>query len=576
MKKTYLLLLALITLFSDLNAQISDAVVNPFPIPSLGTSFVRMPSRSGSQEIDAIYFNPAGVLSLREGFHLKVENLYQNIDQNQNAFGYKTLNTPRQDYALKVAQPLFPLFWIAYRKKKWAASFFVTPALGGGGATAVQNLPFAEFPIADFTALAKGIIEFSVDDKHGTNYSDINYDYNFQFDGLSYTPTFQFNLGYQVHKNLAISAGARLLYSITTAKGGVTDLAFVNESMGLRMAPGDYVRYMVEKEQVGDPVIGNTLSYIMDALPLSPDINARQSDIGFTPIIGLNFNWNKRWFIGMKYEHRTKLELTTSVRDGRDGSGAYVEGKKVRSDMPGVFAAGVTFKPNDRLTLAIGHRLIFYKSADLDGREELFVSNYKEFDAAFEYKVHPRLKISSGLTYRTVRQQPEFWNSVDYLLPAVTGGIGLQTDFSERISVELGFLYSKYITQRFAQQEEIFGGLAPLVIGAELPDFINEPFKRKVEYEMKGRALIASVGVNFWMGSIEENRKGRKARIHNIRLERKANLERRIERRDCRKHAAKRWNKRQDRKRSEIRLERRNRRIEKFEDIEGDYVPDKL
>ncbi len=211
--------------------------------------------------------------------------------------------------------------------------------------------------------------------------------------------------------------------------------------------------------------------------------------------------------------------------------------------------------------MAAGHRLIFYKKTDLGGREDFFVSNYKEFDMAFEYRIMPRLKISAGATYRTIRAEPEFYNSVDYLLPAVTFGTGFRTDISQRIGVEVGFLYSQYIKIKYSKQEEIFGGLLGVVAGEEIHDALSpilEPFDRKIEYEMTGRAIIASVGVNFWMGSIEENRKGRAYRIEQVKLERQENRERRATRRI--------GERRQDRR--DDRLKDREEDAEKF--LEGE------
>lgn len=525
--------LGLLTIL-DSSAQIKDAQVNSFPIPTLSTSFIRMPSRGASQELDAVYYNPAGVLSLRDGFHLKVENLYQNVYQNQNARGYKQLQSQPQNYTLNVAQPVFPLFYITYKQNKIAASFFITPALTGGGASAVENLPFGEYPIADLTAISSDLIKIFVDKKHGTNYSDINYDYDFDFTGLSYSPTFQLNLAYKINDFISVAGGMRLVYSITTAKGGLSNLEFVNESLGIRNAPSEYIRDMVSEIPVGDPEIGNLLADIVDVLPLEPDIDARQQDVSFAPIVGVNFNWHDRWYIGLKYEHKTPVTLLTTVNDGKNGGGAYIDGKESPADIPGVFGAGVTFKPNKKLTLAIGHRTIFYKRTDLGGREEFFVSNYKEFDMAFEYRIMPRFKISAGATYRTIRAEPEFYNSVDYLVPALTFGTGFRTDISQRIGVEVGFLYSKYLKVKYAQQQEVFGGLAGVITGEEIYEQlapILEPFDRKIEYEMTGRAIIASVGVNFWMGSIEENRKGRANRIAEVKAERAENKERRATRR---------------------------------------------
>lgn len=546
-------------------AQIRDAQINIFPIPTLSTSYIRMPSRAASQEMDAIYNNPAGVLSLRNGFHLRFENMFQWVDQNLESKGFNSLQTDIQNYPLKVKQYAFPLLYLAYRKNKWALSFMITPAIGGGGASKVSNLPFGEYPIADLTMLSRDFIKIMVDRPHGTNYSDINYSYDFDFQGLAFSPTIQMNLGYQINKYLGVSAGVRGTYYITTAKGGLQNLRFNNETLGISLSPGDYIRNMVKEVPVNYPELGNLLASAVDAFPLELEIDASQTDIGLAPVFGVNFNWNNRWYIAMKYEHRMPITLTTRVTDGKNGGGAYVDGKKVRSDVPAVFGSGVTFTPNDRLMLTLSNRLIFFRQANLDGREKFVNSLYKEFATGFEYKVMPRLKVSSGISYKYTGIEPEYYTSVDYFVPSVTAGLGFKTELSNRIGIEMGFLYSRYLDARYSQQVKPFGGLAAVALGQDLPDIINDNFSRKVEYKMTGNVYIASLAVDFWMGSIEENRKGRNNRIVEVRKERKANLERRVQRRDNRPKATKRFNKRQNRKRSEIRYERRDRRIERYQ-----------
>ena len=91
MRLTFITLLTLISaIFNFTYSQIKDAQVNLFAIPTLSTSFVRMSSRNASQEIDAVYYNPAGVMSLSNGFHLNVTNQFTWINQNLSVNKYKT------------------------------------------------------------------------------------------------------------------------------------------------------------------------------------------------------------------------------------------------------------------------------------------------------------------------------------------------------------------------------------------------------------------------------------------------------------------------------------------------------
>ncbi len=112
--------------------------------------------------------------------------------------------------------------------------------------------------------------------------------------------------------------------------------------------------------------------------------------------------------------------------------------------------------------------------------------------------------------------------------------MGFKADINKRMAVEAGFLFTKYITRDYVQDVEIFGGLAPLLLGEELPDVINDPLLRRIDFQMGGHVYYASVGVDFWMGSIEENKAAREERIHKIKNERQENQNKRQKRREIR------------------------------------------
>jgi long-chain fatty acid transport protein len=536
-KTTFLAAVFSLMLAKSVQAQLKDAQVNLFAIPTLSTSFVRMPSRNASQEIDAVYYNPAGILGLKNGFHLNVNNQFQWVSSNLEVSKNKELqNQPTTNYPFSVKNYIFPIFHGAYIKnQKYAFSFMVTPAVGGGGASAISNLPFGEFPIADLTAISRDVIKELVDKPFGTQYSDIDYSYDFSFKGLSFSPAAQANFGFKINKYLAGSVGARMIYYIVNAGGGLSNLRFNNETLGISKSPKDYIQDMGREVPQINEEITDVIGELLGAFPLELEIEATQSGFGVTPIVGLNFNYNDRWNVGLKYEHRTYINLITKVPDPeKNGGGVYVDGKEQRADFPGMFTSGITFKPNERLIFAVGNRLFFNKRANLNGREDFLISNYKEFDAAFEYEMLPRLRISAGATYRTVRMENEYYTSIDYFLPAVTFAGGIKSTISQRIEVEAGLLFTKYLTRNYVQNVGIFGGLLPAV-GIELPDFIDEAFNRRFDYEMSGLVYYASVGVNFWMGSIEENKKGREARVAQVKEDRASNQFIRQHRREYRK-----------------------------------------
>ena len=94
-----------------------QAQVNLFTIPNQSASYVRMPARQASQEIDAVFFNPAGTVNLDEGFHFTFNNQMLNqwveIDND-----YVFFDRPKS-YSGKASGYIFPSTFLAYKKGNW-------------------------------------------------------------------------------------------------------------------------------------------------------------------------------------------------------------------------------------------------------------------------------------------------------------------------------------------------------------------------------------------------------------------------------------------------------------------------
>src|SRR4030042_3381290 len=95
-------------------------------------SWVRLPSRNASTEADAVYYNPAGLMKLDNGFHLSLSNqtIYQTREIDNSYF---SLN--ENLYKGTVFAPFFPSIHAAYKLDRLAFSIGFMPVGGGGGAT---------------------------------------------------------------------------------------------------------------------------------------------------------------------------------------------------------------------------------------------------------------------------------------------------------------------------------------------------------------------------------------------------------------------------------------------------------
>ncbi|PKP45663.1 MAG: hypothetical protein CVT94_17225 [Bacteroidetes bacterium HGW-Bacteroidetes-11] len=154
-------------------------------------SFIRMPARDASLGLDAAYYNPAGLVFLKDGFHISLSNQY--ITQTRNI---KTTfpNLNRTDFEGGVTVPLFPSVYAVYKMDKLAFSFGFNPIGGGGSAKFEDGLPSFEMQVASIPAglRAAGI-------------PTAGYSYETEFEGSSAYYGLQAGASYKVNDVLSLS-----------------------------------------------------------------------------------------------------------------------------------------------------------------------------------------------------------------------------------------------------------------------------------------------------------------------------------------------------------------------------------
>ena len=99
-------------------------------------SYIRMLDRDASMGIDAVYYNPAGLTSLADGFHFSLNN--QSVIQTRNINNALPILN-QNEFKGTVSAPLFPSVYAAYKTGKLAFSFGFNPVGGGGGAALLRR-----------------------------------------------------------------------------------------------------------------------------------------------------------------------------------------------------------------------------------------------------------------------------------------------------------------------------------------------------------------------------------------------------------------------------------------------------
>ena len=192
--------------------------------------WVRSIVRDASTGLDAVYFNPAGLTLLNDGFHfsLNSQTIFQSKDVTNN---YQFLNGTPKKYKGEIKVPVFPSIYAAWKKNKITVSFGFNPIGGGGGAEYKEGLPSFETQISNLvpmlqsqltplnTALTAGYGGFN---PGFNNVSDYRADIYFK--GTSVFFGYQLGLTYEITDIFSAYAGARLVTAKNTYEGHIQDI----------------------------------------------------------------------------------------------------------------------------------------------------------------------------------------------------------------------------------------------------------------------------------------------------------------------------------------------------------------
>ncbi len=451
-------------IFLPLMTQAQQA--NLFTIPNQSAQFIRMPSRATAIDVDAVFFNPANLPSLGNGFHIDINNQVLNQFSSVES-EYELYTTNPKKYEGNVKSFVFPSVFVNWNvnKASFHGAFII---VGGAGGVDYANLPVSDRGVADVPAALVNT-PFGIgsvgqpslvdqDAANGTTYAQIaDYRFNFQNKGLGFSPGVQAGFAYQLNKYFSFGMDFRWSQQIISSEGEVTSIQILpgtdDSSINEWITPGDYLRLVGDEN--GTTAFDGIAGYY-DNLGGDRFINIRQKGSGFNFIPSVLINPTEKLFIALKYEHRTKIKLTTLVRNGQDGGVQYdpitgnrepvfVDGEEIRSDLPGFISGGIGYQFTDKWRVNTGGRYMFFGGVDFNGREQYLNTGYFEVELATEYQLFDKFLVSGGYTFNKADVDLEYHNDVDFWIPGHSFALGGRINFNSAICFDFGAMLTRNV-----------------------------------------------------------------------------------------------------------------------------------
>jgi len=378
-------------------------------------AWVRLPSRNASVNIDAVYYNPAGLMKLGNGVHISVSN--------QSVFQTRTIKNwyegPGNAYGLNdhvydgtVTALAFPDVYAVYKMDKLAFSLGFSPVGGGGGAEYLAGLPSFEMSPSDLvpSLKAQGASAYRLDA---------------YFKGSSTFLGLQGGVSYKVNEWLSVAAGIRYVTAKNTYEGHLTDIEVLMPgdiwtradaimtgaaaqyntaaagssqlvaagagALTYAQAQGAGIITATQRAQFEGALVaagypattiistsdlvykGTATIYTQNSELLTDQTaDATQSGSGITPFFSVNISPSENLNIAVKYEMATKLDLENDTPDdfliGFQADGTEItmfpDGAMTRNDMPAMLALGLDYELSSAVKLSFGTNYFFDKTAD--------------------------------------------------------------------------------------------------------------------------------------------------------------------------------------------------------------------
>ena len=389
-------------------------------------AFLRSVARGTSLQSDAVYFNPAGVVFMDNGFHIGINDQMAKQTRTTSSSLVMGNNLPggfsETEFQGSVFSPLVPSVHFAWKHNRIA--LMAGMGVNGGGGTIKYDNGLASFEriVSSFPTLltANGLPTTA-------------YSRDLFLEGSSMTLAFNFGAAFRITDWLSVAAMVRYSSSNNSYKAGLSNM-MLNPAHPLLNPTSQ----MVSAGQLLTSI--NMAQY---AALVDQQLDVKQKGSSFSPVLALSFHKGK-WDASVKYEFemRTELENETSKDINLGTGGMFPNGAKVKAETPALLAVAVSRHFGPVKVTAEWHEF-FDKNAE-NSFSNVITGNTTEYLLGAEWQITDKWLVSAGAQYTALDMDPAKYSDMNFSCPSVSVGLGFMYSFSEKIGLNFGVMPTFY------------------------------------------------------------------------------------------------------------------------------------
>ncbi len=413
-------------------------------------AFVRMMARGASNEIDAVYSNPAGTAFMDDGWQLSLN--IQSAFQTRNVtttFPLFTEENHTRQFKGNAAAPVLPSLYATYKKDRWTLSGFFGVTGGGGKCSFDHGLPMFDAAVmsgiyAKTAALPTGPLMPTA------------YDISTAMKGRQYVFGGQFGAAFRILPGLSAFAGMRMNYFNGNQSG-----------------------YITAKLKGAEQTLANIV------------LDCDQTGWGITPILGVNYKW-RALTLAAKYEFKTNLNiendtktLITEPTEFRSALADFEDGVNTPSDLPSVLyvAAGYEFIPH-KLRGTVEFHWYDDKHAEMAGdKQKALRHGTYEVLAGLEWDINKMFTVSAGFQNTDYGLTDAYQSHTSFACDSYSIGLGAAANITSHIKVNIGYFWTNYKDYNKTVAAGTPGYCGTTLAGSDTFSRTNKVFGMGIDYK---------------------------------------------------------------------------------------------